>query len=268
MGLSCCKNKNIDEGLNYNDNPDFYKDFYKAEVKNIEEDDATNNFFKSEKINVKSGFNFNSFTEEKVSPSFNQIQDNPNNSIHKKHYSLLKEPHLEAKTPSPKKHVNFKESNGIQNVIQSASIPLNELKLLKLTIKESKYNQVGDVLNINNYGLVGSIRNANDGIVIFGKVRANNNVDYVLQQEDGINDKQFEIRYDKALNGYYIKNNKNSGVFIKIDKPMVIKEGMIISFGTNHIHVNIVNKDINDQKDGPSIIKFKVIYGPNKNQEQ
>ena len=130
----------------------------------------------------------------------------------------MKEPTINTRTTdSPKKRVNFKESNGVHNALQHVEIPINEMKLLKLTIVESKYNQVGDVLQINNFGLLGSTRNTNDGIVIFGKIKANNNVDYVLQQEDGINDRQFEIKFENKLNGYYLKNNKNSGVFIKID---------------------------------------------------
>ena len=269
MGLSCCKHKLVDEGLNYENTPDFYKDFYKIES-NINEEDISKDFFKNEKINVKSAFNFkNSFTDEKDISLLNSNQDFNVNIANNNRSILLKEPTINTRTTdSPKKRVNFKESNGVHNALQHVEIPINEMKLLKLTIVESKYNQVGDVLQINNFGLLGSTRNTNDGIVIFGKIKANNNVDYVLQQEDGINDRQFEIKFENKLNGYYLKNNKNSGVFIKIDKPMIIKDGMIVSFGTNHIHVTIVNKDINDQKDGPSVIKLKVIYGPNKNQEQ
>ena len=57
MGLSCCKHKLVDEGLNYENTPDFYKDFYKIES-NINEEDISKDFFKNEKINVKSAFNF------------------------------------------------------------------------------------------------------------------------------------------------------------------------------------------------------------------
>ena len=116
--------------------------------------------------------------------------------------------------------------------------------------------------------MIGSQRNSSDGTVIFGKSNANNsNVDFVLSNEDSSNDKHFEIKYDKVLNTYYIKNQKQSGVFIKVINKVIIKNGMVISFGTNHLQVQIVNKEDNDQKESPSVIKFKTIFGPNKGQE-
>lgn len=55
--------------------------------------------------------------------------------------------------------------------VPSARIPLGIIqtkKQLQLTIVESKYLSEGKVFNINPGGLIGSERNAQDGITIFG----------------------------------------------------------------------------------------------------
>jgi hypothetical protein len=55
---------------------------------------------------------------------------------------------------------------------------------------------------------------------------------------------------------------KKSGVFIKIDNEIEIRDNMIISFGINHILMSIIDYDLK------SVIKFKIIYGPNKDEER
>ena len=171
-----------------------------------------------------------------------------------------------------KKQVSNKDSNGFITQLATSNegktrgsnshlISVGNIKYLKLVIQESKYNQVNQVLKINNLGLEGSSRNEKDGSVYFGQKGSSFTNDFILQQEDGINSRHFEIKYEPYLNDYFIKNIKGSGVFIKISEPMALRDGMIISFGINHILVKISE---NDQRDNESSISFKAIYGSNK----
>lgn len=139
-------------------------------------------------------------------------------------------------------------------------------KILILKFNESKQKNVGEELTINSKGLVGSLRQtqAQDGHVFFG--HKSDDIDYYLNPEEGIQPKHLEIKFNDKINEYLVNNIKGSGVFIKIDKPFELKDGIIISFGTNHIVVNITNKS-EEQRYNTSTIKFKAIYGPNKGKE-
>jgi len=254
MGSTCCKIKNIDEGLSYGDLENFYQDFKHDENQSQNLNKSTihkeSNDIKYDINPAKGGINI------KNDKANNESDINKNEKV-----------------STPKKHVAFDFGSitnlpVLDNVKQPYSLNQNEIKLLKLIVRESKSNTIGEEYRINNTGLIGSQRNSSDGTVIFGKSNANNsNVDFVLSNEDSANDKHFEIKYDKVLNTYYIKNQKQSGVFIKVINKVIIKNGMVISFGTNHLQVQIVNKEDNDQKESPSVIKFKTIFGPNKGQE-
>ncbi len=255
MGSTCCKIKNIDEGLSYGDLENFYQDFKHEENQNQSQ-------------------NNNKSTIHKDSNELNKFEITPAKSgINIKNDKLNNEDKNDIKISTPKKHVAFDFGSitnlpVVETTKQPYSLNQNDIKLLKLIVRESKSNTIGEEYRINNTGLIGSQRNSSDGVVIFGKSNANNsNVDFVLSNEDSVNDKHFEIKYDKILNTYYIKNPKQSGVFIKVVNKVIIKNGMVISFGTNHLQVQIVNKEDNDQKESPSVIKFKAIFGPNKGQE-
>jgi len=134
---------------------------------------------------------------------------------------------------------------------------LNKAGILTLTIKETKYNKLGQVLIINSEGLVGSLRNANDGTVYFGLYCLDVKNDFCFKAEEGMNKRHMEIKYDQGK--YFVKNMYGSGVFIKILYPTPIRDNLAISFGTNHLLVNL-SKVVSDQKEA-SVLKFKVIYG-------
>lgn len=156
--------------------------------------------------------------------------------------------------------LNFNH-NGMQGL-------LNYSKRLFLSIKESKYNKIGTTLEITPTGLVGSTRNANDGVVYFGLHSLDFKNDFCFKAEEGVNKQHFEIKFEKEnRTGYYVKNLQGSGVFIKIEDYLNLKPGVIISFGTNHLLVSMYNSDFNDQKESASNITFKAIYGPNKGEE-
>jgi hypothetical protein len=142
--------------------------------------------------------------------------------------------------------------------------PINYKKYLYLTIKESKHNPIGTQLEITPLGLTNSKRNANDGVVYFGLHSLDFKNDFLFKAEEGVNKQHMEVKFDRDRPGYYVKNLNGSGVFIKIQDYLNLKNGVIISFGTNHLLVTIDNNDSLDQREVTSIIKFKAIYGPNK----
>lgn len=47
------------------------------------------------------------------------------------------------------------------------------------------------------------------------------------------------IKYNMADRQYYIRDlGKGSGTFVRLDVPLALKNGFIISFGTSHLTVN------------------------------
>ena len=65
--------------------------------------------------------------------------------------------------------------------------------------------------------------------------------DFVIAQDenDGIGDRHMIIKYNLKDKSYYIRDlGKGSGTFVRLDIPLVLKNGFIISFGTSHLTVN------------------------------
>lgn len=145
--------------------------------------------------------------------------------------------------------------------------PIKYYTFLYLTIRESKHNKIGTQLEISPLGLTGSTRNANDGVVYFGLHSLDFKNDFCFKAEEGVNKQHLEVKFDKDRPGYYVKNLNGSGVFIRIQTYLNLKNGIIISFGTNHLLVTIDNNDSLDQREITSVIRFKAIYGPNKGSE-
>ena len=136
----------------------------------------------------------------------------------------------------------------------------NNIKLLRLTIKDNKFYPKNYELKINQKGLEGLSKT--DGLVTFGK---NMKSDFILQDNEGLDDNHFQIMFDFNQNNYKLLNPNGNSVFIKVQDKTLIVEGMIISFGTNHLLFHF--SKIDNQIDSPlksSIIKFKGIYGVNK----
>lgn len=303
MGLMCCKAK-TEEGLTYDDNdfgnfynfnnnnnnnnsntntanffaidstvkaggntnPKYIKELDKQDVESVQGADQMNISMANKPDNIKAAEaqrSFNSETQDrdKKNANMNILADYNNNSR-----TASYENNNRQYVSSTFQRASFNtQSNGLKEYPQTSDFSVQrELKLLKLVIKESKFNQVNQELRINNNGLVGSTRNANDGVVLFGQRVPGVVNDFILQQEEGINAKHFEIKYEKTLNDYYIKNIKGSGVFIRIENEITVRDGMIISFGTNHIVVKVATVDNDQTISAVSKITFKAIYGPNK----
>lgn len=143
----------------------------------------------------------------------------------------------------------------------------NKSILLKLIIKESKSLPINTILNINQLGLEGSLRNEKDGVVIFGKGSPlNSDIDFTLQKEEGINEKHFLIKYDENNSIFSIKNINNSGVFMKVDNKRKLKSNDVLSIGENHVLISILNTS--GSFNFKSVLKIKVIYGPNLDVEE
>ena len=127
-------------------------------------------------------------------------------------------------------------------------IPQDEVKKaesLRIEVIEGPDANRGTALDINAQGLIGSQRNKNDGCTILGSLKqsAKGDVynDFVIQQDenDGIGDRHLIIKYNMADRQYYIRDlGKGSGTFVRLDVPLTLKNGFIVSFGTSHLTVN------------------------------
>lgn len=237
--MGCCKSK-VDENANINyDNEDDIPNF---EIQQPNNQDNSN-------------YRFNS-------PMDKNNNYGPSDSVVKAKGGLNDNPKFN-KTLEEERTADSRNANSIHNGGKNSVLNFNSV--LILTITESKFKEKNTVLEINPKGLVGSTRNANDGIVYFGLHAPDFKNDYCFKPEEGVNKRHFEIKFDKEnIPGYYVKNLQGSGVFIKVNDYLNLKDGVIISFGTNHLLVSITH---DDEQTDLSIIKFKSIYGPNKGNE-
>ena len=140
--------------------------------------------------------------------------------------------------------------------LQAQVIPFEEVSkasLLMIDVIEGPDINKGTSLEINACGLKGSLRGKNDGCTILGsedtKVNGEHINDFVIAQDenDGIGDRHMIIKYHMQDKNYYIRDlGKGSGTFVRLDVPLVLKNGFIISFGTSHLTVNLYSA--NDSK--------------------
>lgn len=88
-----------------------------------------------------------------------------------------------------------------------------------------------------------------------------------------IGKRHFEIKYDILKDLYRIKNLFGSGLFVKIEKKLLLRNNSIFSFSTSHIIVKISmdpridNGEVNENEIINSTISLKVIHGINENKE-
>jgi len=120
-------------------------------------------------------------------------------------------------------------------------IPPEEISLgpiLKIRQVKSVGNSHVAELEINAQGLIGSLRNAKDGIVYFGSERVTQNKTTKSEPYEQLNDfiipikeaemaerhfgRHFQIAYDVSKKKYFMRDlGKGFGVFIRIDYPQV-----------------------------------------------
>ena len=132
-------------------------------------------------------------------------------------------------------------------------VPIEEVAIapcLRVEVIEGPEANRGSCLNINAQGLVGSLRGKTDGCTILGalsmSVKGDIFNDFVVQQDEneGIGDRHLIIKYNMNDRQYYIRDlGKGSGTFVRLDVPLMLKNGYIVSYGTSHMSINFVSAE-------------------------
>lgn len=129
--------------------------------------------------------------------------------------------------------------------------------------------EIGTQLVINAGGLEGSERLIKNGLVVFGKksIQGQPN-DFNFPDDENASEKQFEIKFDRDLDDYFIKDLHGTGLFMKILNKQILKHNAIFSFVSTHILVEIP-LEIGELVDGDyetiqSKLILKVLHGINK----
>ena len=100
-------------------------------------------------------------------------------------------------------------------------------------------------LIINACGLIDSLRNNNDGCTIIGSKEKGQTGevynDFVISNLDqGIGKRHMIIKYNIDTKSYFLRDlGDGSGTFIRLDNPIPLKHGYIVSFGDSHMVVQI-----------------------------
>lgn len=104
------------------------------------------------------------------------------------------------------------------------------------------------VLEVNACGMIGGKRGKSDGCVIIGSLGAAqtqkedrgplNDFDLAFE-ESGDSKRHMIIKYSIAEKRYFLRDlGEGSGTFVKIQNPLLLKNGYIISFGESHMTVS------------------------------
>ena len=159
MGNFCCENRNIDEGNFKSDKPKLNSSPIKQEEKNSNENNKI--------INVETKFNQNDKNTLPYLLENNQNQNQTNNIDNFDNIIPQNNSNI-----SSLKQTNIKIPDDI----------INTAKKLKLIILQSKYLREGKEYIINAGGLLGSKRNAKDGITYFGDATVSllNNIYHIV----------------------------------------------------------------------------------------
>jgi hypothetical protein len=152
------------------------------------------------------------------------------------------------------------------------AIPESEIDkapLLKLEVIEGP--NVGIYYQINACGLIGlEGRGRKDGCVLVGSQEYANNIDepyndIVFDPNDNfkIGKRHFLIKYNMETTGYYLRDlGDGNGTFVRLDNPLFLKTGYIISFGDSHMFIQISE----DSADETSKLEIKFLDGPKTDQ--
>ena len=111
---------------------------------------------------------------------------------------------------------------------------------LNLMPIESPALPPGHVLHLNAYGLEGSLRDKKDGITYIGSEAAEGLNDFAIPLDQSLGRKHLLIKYNSSTRKYYLKDlGDGSGTFARIDIPILLKHGYIISFGESHMVIHL-----------------------------
>ena len=145
----------------------------------------------------------------------------------------------------------------------STLIDSEEIKTApKLTIEviESPTLQKGDKFEINAGGYVNSLRGVQDGCVYVGTSDKSGatgkplNDIIISQDESGMGNVHMLIQYKPEKKSFFIRDcGQGTGTFVKIESPLVLKHGFIVSYGDSHMYVSFDSKEKLQLKflDGP-----------------
>ena len=157
------------------------------------------------------------------------------------------------------KNPDFSSPKSYQRNINITAVEVSKLTLI---IIDTVHMIVGSEYEIFPYGLKSSKRNVKDGCVYAGSMEKHGKLivnDIVLpEKEKGIGKRHFMINHSKGnpqtdLGVYSIKDmGEGMGTFIRIDKPIKLKNSYIVSFGDSHMIVQIDN----------SVLSIRFIEGP------
>lgn len=136
---------------------------------------------------------------------------------------------------------------------------------LILEVQESKNIKQGLKITLNERGIVDSLQKSNQAYPIyFGIECPEYQNDFNFNIDEGISKRHFEITYDTGQKAYLIRNYNGSGLFIRLEKSLELSDNTVISFGINHLIVNISEVTDQDTNEISSRIQFKVVFGVNK----
>jgi len=137
------------------------------------------------------------------------------------------------------------ENNSIEEPVNN-----NEKRLI-LKVLEGKCLNRGDKIKIES-GKVNDVLPLNPDRFVFGK--AKEQCDYIFPAEENVGELQFELKYDKTIGEYCIKDLKNgTGSFIKINKKQMLDHDYIFSFCNTHIFVYKVKED--------NVLNLRFLFG-------
>jgi hypothetical protein len=130
-----------------------------------------------------------------------------------------------------------------------------EIKTLVLKVIDGKFFPNGFKINITPFELNGK-QPINEEKFLFGKDSTSNDFNFPPDENVGIN--QFEIKFDKGSQLYYIKDiKKGTGSFVKVIKRQAIDQDYIFSFCNSHMIVYKTKAD--------NFLHFKFLLGQFKN---
>ena len=119
-------------------------------------------------------------------------------------------------------------------------------KQLRLKVLSSTSLQKFSIITISPLGCEGSLRGVQDGCTYFGNEQSEDGMernDLVIPLEGGQKQtgRHFVIRFDLATETYYLKDlGQGLGCFIRLERPMPLKDSMLIHIGESFLLANIL----------------------------
>lgn len=153
------------------------------------------------------------------------------------------------------RHGNHTEANDAvmssrERVYEITGQEVSAAPQLVLEVLESPTLRRGAAFEINAAGYANSRRNARDGCTYMGTAESADGAEghrndiVVSNNEIGMGATHLVIQYRPSERAYFIKDyGQGTGTFVKIERPVVLKEGFIISYGESHMLVNAIMDD-------------------------